>query len=140
MVDEYKRKVERFCAHVYESSFDDEIFDEVLVLGTEEFMYPALELAGYLQDRGVGKKIMSHSTTRSPITAYNKDTYPLCSRYKLISLYDDERVTYLYNLRKYDKVIIVTDSELKSDKGLQSLTAALKSVGNNDIVVYQWSV
>lgn len=139
-VEAYKTKVEQFCAHIYEHSFRNEKFGEILVLGTEEFMYPAIELAGYLSDKGVGDDIRSHSTTRSPIMAFDKEMYPLRSRYKLISLYDDERVTYLYNLKKYDKVIIVTDSELKSKKGLQSLTAALKMVGNDDIIVYQWSV
>ena len=42
--------------------------------------------------------------------------------------------------KKYDKVIVVTDSKLVSHKGLGSLLLALEKVGNVDISVYQWSV
>lgn len=139
-VDDYLMQVNHFCAYVYENEFRNKVVDEVLIIGTEEFMYPAIELAGYLQERGVCKEIKTHSTTRSPIMAYNVDDYPLHNRYTLISVYDDQRITYIYNLKKYDKVIVVTDSKLTSHKGLGCLLSALEKVGNNDISVYQWSV
>lgn len=139
-VDEYIMQTKHFCTYIYENEFRNQVVDDVLIVGTEEFMYPAIELAEYLQERGVGKEIKTHSTTRSPIMAYSDEKYPLHNRYKLISVYDDERVTYIYNLKKYDKVIVVTDSKLTSHKGLGSLMLALEKVGNNDILVYQWSV
>lgn len=139
-VDDYLMRVNHFCAYVYENEFRNKALDEVLIIGTEEFMYPAIELAGYLQERGVCKEIKTHSTTRSPIMAYDVEAYPLHNRYTLISVYDDERVTYVYNLKKYDKVVVVTDSKLVSHKGLESLLSALQKVGNNNISVYQWSV
>ncbi len=139
-VDDFIMRTNHFCTYIYEKEFKNNIFDEILVVGTEEFMYPAIELAGYLQERRVCKEIRTHSTTRSPIMAFSNEEYPLHNRHKLISVYDDARVTYIYNLKKYDKVIIVTDSELTSYKGLRSLMSALEKVGNNDISVYQWSV
>lgn len=139
-IDDYIMQVNHFCAYVYENEFRNKVMNEVLIIGTEEFMYPAIELAGYLQERGVCKEVKTHSTTRSPIMAYNVEDYPLHNRYKLISVYDDERITYIYNLKKYDKVVVVTDSKLASHKGLGSLLSALEKVGNNDISVYQWSV
>lgn len=138
-VDDYIMRTGCFCSYIYEKEFKNNIFDEILVVGTEEFMYPAIELAGYLQEKGVCKEIRTHSTTRSPIMAFRNEAYPLHNRYKLRSVYDDGRVTYIYNLKKYDKVIIVTDSELISLKGLGSLMSALEKAGNNDISVYQWS-
>lgn len=139
-VDDYLMRVNHFCAYVYENEFRNKVVDEVLIIGTEEFMYPAIELAGYLQEQGVCKEIKTHSTTRSPIMAYDVEDYPLHNRYTLISVYDDERVTYIYNLKKYDEVVVVTDSKLVSHKGLESLLSALQKVGNNNISVYQWSV
>lgn len=129
----------RFCAYVYEKEFCNRQLDEVLVIGTEEFMYPAIELAGYLQEWKACKKVKTHSTTRSPIIAYDVEDYPLRNRYKLVSVYDDERITYIYNLKRYDKVVVVTDSKLISYKGLESLLYALETVGNKDISIYQWS-
>lgn len=71
--------------------------------------------------------------------AYDVEEYPLRNRYKLVSVYDDERITYIYNLKKYDKVVIVTDSKLISHIGLESLLYALETEGNKDISIYQWS-
>lgn len=139
-IDDYLMRTNHFCAYVYENEFHNKVVDEILIIGTEEFMYPAIELAGYLQERGVCKEIKTHSTTRSPIMAYNVDDYPLHNRYTLISVYDDERITYIYNLKKYDKVVIVTDAKLTSGKGLGCLLSVLQKVGNDNISVYQWSV
>ena len=59
------------------------------------------------------------------------------SRYCLRSLYDDSRSTYVYNLREYEKVIIVTDS-LRRESGVSDLIYALKSLGNKDITLARW--
>ena len=43
--------------------------------------------------------------------------YPLHSRYELNSLYDSDRRTFIYDIGKYDKVLIVTNSpELKESQ------------------------
>jgi len=86
---------------------------DILVAGTEECMYPALILGCELEKSA--RSVESHSTTRSPLLSQNdgakkNDGYPLHSRYSFASVYDRERTTYLYNLKKYDTVIVVTDA------------------------------
>ena len=139
-VDEYIAQTYQCCIDVYEKEFYNKTYDTILTVGTEEFMYPAIKLAEYLQLKGVGREIRSHSTTRSPIMAFKDAEYPLYNRYEILSVYDDRRVTYIYNLEKYDKVIIMTDSKLTSHKGLESLMSALKKAGNCNISVNQWGV
>jgi len=108
----------------------------MLVIGTEEFMYPALYTASCFEK--LGKNVLTHSTTRSPITVSAEDEYPLHRRFELVSLYDSSRKTFIYDLNKYDCVIIITDSKNKDTTGINTLVNALKSVGNNNIYVYRW--
>ena len=108
----------------------------ILVLGTEEFMYPALYTAFKLEKSG--NNVLFHATTRSPITVSSENEYPLYSRYHLKSMYDKNRQTYIYNIKKYDYVLIITDAENEYKAGLQSLTAALKSQGNKNIYMFRW--
>lgn len=110
--------------------------ENLLVLGTEEFMYPALYVASRFEALGINT--LCHSTTRSPIVTSREDNYPLQKRFELASLYDDERRTFIYNLKKYDNVIIVTDAVNESDAGINSLVNALHKEGNNSIEIYRW--
>ena len=70
--------------------------EKILVLGTEECMYPALHLAEMLEEKGYSVK--NHATTRSPIVVSREASYPLHSRYQLASLYDGRRKTFIYDL------------------------------------------
>ena len=60
--------------------------NNILVLGTEEYMYPALYTANKLEAQG--KEVRFHATTRSPIAVSTEENYPLQVRYELASLYD----------------------------------------------------
>ncbi len=82
---------------------------EILVLGTEEFMYAPLYVAQEIQK--MGNRVKCHATTRSPILVSQDPAYPLHERYELVSLYDKGRVTYLYDLAAYDMVLVMTDAE-----------------------------
>ena len=127
------------CGKLFDCIIKDNHLDDInnaLIVGTEEFMYPALYTAEKLNDMGINA--VSHSTTRSPIAVSLEEQYPLHRRFELRSLYDSDRVTFIYDLKKYDKVIIITDSPSVSQTGLNSLVNALKSVGNNDIKLYRW--
>ena len=110
--------------------------ESVLVIGTEEFMYPAIYVADRLAESGFVVK--THSTTRSPIAVSTEEEYPVKVRFRLASLYDDERCTYIYDLKKYDRVLIVTDSKEELTFGLNSLKNALVHCGNTDIRVIRW--
>ena len=111
-------------------------YRKILVLGTEEFMYPALFAAGELENSG--KDVRCHSTTRSPIAVSREEAYPLHTRYGLRSLYDSGRVTFLYEIGVYDCVVILTDSVNEDKRGLDSLLGALQMAGNRNIYVVRW--
>ncbi|MCI8281306.1 MAG: hypothetical protein HFI76_06340 [Lachnospiraceae bacterium] len=109
---------------------------KILVLGTEEFMYPALFAAAQLEAEG--KDVRFHATTRSPIAVSKEMEYPLKERYELKSLYQKDRVTFLYNLERYDLVLILTDAQENVKEGLSALTNAISSKGNLKILLIRW--
>ncbi len=110
--------------------------ERILVIGTEEFMYPALVLASMLEEKTGW--VRCHSTTRSPILVSSEAWYPLHERYELRSLYDRQRTTFLYDLSAYDRVCMVTDAGEEEKEGLYSLLNALVSCGNERICVIRW--
>ncbi len=127
---------------------------EILVLGTEEFMYAPLYVAQKIQE--LGNRVKFHATTRSPIVVSKNPCYPLHERYELVSLYDKGRVTYLYDLAKYDLVLVVTDAEPSvgqngnfseegrqgdaclEEPGMASLYNAISSCGNQKLYFVRW--
>ena len=107
---------------------------KILVIGTEEFMFPALYIGRKMEKEGA--EVRCHSTTRSPIAVSLEKEYPLHSRYELKSLYDPDRITFIYDIGKYDKVLIVTDSpEIKESQ--ETLINAVR-MQNKDITVVRW--
>jgi len=109
-----------------------------LVLGTEECMYPAILAAAYLEERWPDTAVRVHATTRSPILPMRGQGYPLDSRCRLASMYEEGRQTFLYNLGRYDEVIIVTDAAGLNPPGLRDLTEALRGYGNENISLVRW--
>ncbi len=107
--------------------------DRILVLGTEEFMYPALFVAERIEAQG--KTVQFHATARMPVVVSREKCYPFHIRYELISLYDNSRTTYLYDLGQYDKVIVITDAKVDMAKGTATLLNALSLAGNENIVL-----
>lgn len=134
----YVKSLNDLCVSIAERILKGKYFEKMLVLGTEEFMYPAIKLAAYIKECNYCNCIRTHSTTRSPIMAFDVKGYPLYKRYQLVSVYENERTTYIYNLESYDKVIVLTDSKLHSEKGIRSIVNALKAEGCKDITVCQW--
>lgn len=112
--------------------------ERILVLGTEEFMYPGLLLAKELERQGLGEAIF-HATTRSPILTSTEPEYPLHNRWRLRSLYEKERITYIYNLECYDQAVVVTDAKPEGIKaGVSSLADALMQAGTKKITLAEW--
>lgn len=138
------KQVNPSISSVCSTSSCDEM--KILVLGTEEFMYPALNIATSIYKGLKDKKdkkvtVKCHSTTRSPISSSKEEDYPIKERFELVSPYDYDRVTYIYNLDKYDKVFVVTDAyidEENGNNGIYSIVNALKLKGNDDITVIRW--
>lgn len=123
-------------AEFFSNSSQAETNKELLILGTEEFMYPALYVAAKLEETRYHVKF--HATTRSPIVVSTENTYPLHERFELRSLYDKDRVTYVYELKKYDEVLIFTDAKKGQTEGISSLVNALRSQSNTNIHIIRW--
>ncbi len=107
----------------------------ILVLGTEEFMYPALLMAEHLEKAGA--QVWFHATTRSPIAVFKEEQYPLHVRYELPGCYDKDRRTFVYELASYDAVVIMTDSHSREQEGIQALVRAV-GLKNHKIYVVRW--
>ena len=96
---------------------------KTLVLGTEECMYPALILGEKLER--LGAEVCCHATTRSPIGLCDAPGYPIRSGWKLPSFYEEERTTYVYDLKEYDTVIVVSDTKKTDLRAIQALASVL---------------
>lgn len=130
----YKEACENLWKQVY-AFIGDKSNKNILVAGTEEFMYPAIFIGNKLEQ--MDNNVKTHSTTRSPVTVSMEEDYPLHERYELKSLYDKDRVTYIYGIDFYDEVIIITDSDISSKEGINSLINALKHK-NKNILLVRW--
>lgn len=106
----------------------------ILVLGTEEFMYPSLILARELEKSGDTASVKCHSTTRSPIGISSKPEYPIHSGYRIHSFYEAERLTYIYNLTKYDAAVVFTDTSQNDYLARADISAALQANGCDNIL------
>lgn len=105
---------------------------DVLILGTEEFMYFPMLIGEMLE--GFGKQVKCHATTRSSIDIIKGSSdlkNDIVNKSMLHSAYDINRKTYIYNLKKYDKVLIITDANM-TDEFVYDITSALYSYGNNE--------
>ena len=100
-----------------------ETLGKTLVLGTEECMYPALRLGERLER--LGAEVCCHATTRSPIGLCDAPGNPIRSGWKLPSFYEEERTTYVYNLREYDTVIVLSDTKKTDLRAIQALASVL---------------
>lgn len=136
LFDDYERETNRFVSEI-ENIISYERYGRLLVLGTEECMYPAIRLGETLRRDGAAETVKVHATTRSPIIASGAEGYPLKYRFQIRSVYDKTRKTYVYNLERYDKVIIVTDTPDIAE-GMNDLVSALEYVGNTDILISRW--
>lgn len=97
----------------------------VLILGTEECMYPALILGEVIEKKNLAGSVVCHATTRSPIGICSQNDYPVFEGYKIRSFYDNERETYIYDLNSYDIAIVVSDTAKTDDSALANLFEAL---------------
>lgn len=133
------REYEKACRRLWQGMdrrLKGKLTGRVLVLGTEEFMYPALLAADCMAQTGAGTWF--HATTRSPIEVFEEEQYPLHVRYEFVSLYDRNRKTFVYDIASYDAAVIMTDAHNEEQEGLQGLVRAVASAGNEKIYVIRW--
>ena len=136
-VQELRSRTDQFVKAALERLPDLKPGAGVLILGTEELMFPGLLLGAALEQRRPDLRVRFHATTRSPIAVSREADYPLHRRWDLPGLYDSGRRTFIYNLDSYDQALIVTDSCFW-DRGLPCLETALRQAGNRRITLIQW--
>ena len=133
------KEYEQMCVKLSDNiikNIDLSNYSEILVLGTEEFMYPPMVVANRISN--LDKNVFFHATTRSPICVSSEEEYPLKKRYSLTSFYDDERETFVYNLKKYDCAIVITNAENNFLEGCKSIVSALYNEGCENIYIVRW--
>ena len=140
--DTYKQACEQLWQEIQQKygytkyTKETETGRRILVLGTEEFMYPALYVKAKLEEAGY--TVRMHATTRSPIAVSKEEKYPLHTRYELASLYDKNRITFVYDLTEYEEVLVLTDAQNQETEGWESLQRALALNQNRQIRGIRW--
>lgn len=140
--DTYKQACEQLWQEIQQKygytkyTKETETGRRILVLGTEEFMYPALYVGAKLEEAGY--TVRMHATTRSPIAVSTEEKYPLHTRYELASLYDKNRTTFVYDLAEYEEVLVLTDAQKQETEGWESLQRALTLNHNRQIRGIRW--
>lgn len=90
-----------------------------LVIGTEEDMYNAILKAQNLQKQDKMKnKYFFQASTRSPICPSEQEDYILFNRIRFVSAKDNDRKIYLYNLKQYNRIIIMANQSEEQSKGM----------------------
>jgi len=115
---------ERLCLNILDKS--EKLLagaETVSVVETEENCVVPLILGEMLSRRGYSVTV--HGVTRSPILPADDKAYPIHTRAKLRSLYDDERTVYLYNAAACDVAFVLTDAEKPSEYAEKLLCGAL---------------
>lgn len=109
----------------------------ITVLGTEEFNYVPIKFAEYIDSiTDENTKVYIHSTTRSPIMVRSAPDYPLHTRFEVRSLYDKNRQTYIYDLKKSDILFLVTDGG--DEEGFASVLEAIRLSGDENVYIIRW--
>lgn len=107
---------------------------KLLILGTEECMFPGLYVGKRLEEDGYSVKF--HATTRSPIAVGRGEDYPLHERYALSSMYEEGRKIFVYDIDRYDAVTVVTDAKKGASKGNRGELTLLNAVRKKNEKVY----
>lgn len=123
-IQEYKEQIDmasdQVIAHVTDAFYGEGSKDKkILCLGTEECMYPALRIGKKLEKYGY--TVESQATTRVPVCVHREDEDTLFNRYDVESVYGN-RANFIYNMKHYDMVVIVTDGNVVPEKLVKIFT------------------
>ena len=124
-VQDYLNNCQQLACCIMEH-FSFSRYKRILVLGTEECMYPAIYVARMIENK-YNIEAFCHATTRSPICVSRDKGYPIQNGYIIPSFYDDKRISYIYNLQEYDAAFIISDTIRASENAITSLDKVLAS-------------
>lgn len=134
--DEYMNELAAVC-NKFVNEYKGRISGRVLVLGTEEFMYPALYLGRCIENSGIADEVKCHAPTRSPIGISDGADYPIKSGNKIHSFYDADRVTYIYNMEKYDTAVIFTDAAPANRQAVSDIVGIIREKGCKKVILIE---
>lgn len=102
---------------------------KILVIGTEEFMWEPMQLASKISSLYTmyNGSVKFQATTISPIDVTTDKNSSITSRSTIVS--NNGGYGYLYNLEKYDRIVVVFDRE-PTIEAEQSILKALEDAGN----------
>ncbi len=136
---EYRKACENLTQKMIEQlQIEKEKAEDIVLLGTEEYMYPVIYAAAKIQETYPNKRCSVHATSRSPIVPMKKKDYPIYERDSIMSFYEEEREVFLYNLKKYDQVIMLTDAENITGEAKCSIEMAMDKYKNYNFKLIQW--
>lgn len=125
-IQEYTNQCQTLAKELFSHvQYDIAPQSNILVLGTEECMFPALVFGQWLEQQNDTYTVRCHATTRSPIGICTTDDYSIVSGKKVKSFYDTDRDTYIYNLAAYNIIFIISDTTQEDLAALESLIGAL---------------
>ena len=130
-IGDYRKSCERLFGLI-EGRVHDSIpkRSRIAVIGTEECMFPSLTIGRLLERSEGAYEVLCHSTTRSPICVSDHGGYPIANGFELRSVYDAQRLTFLYNLDSYDLVLVVSDARAETlSEGADDLACAMAAYG-----------
>lgn len=109
--------------------------ESVAVIGTEECMLPAIVCGKIIAENYSNITVKSHSTTRSPISVSEDQDYPIQNGYALRSVYESSRKTFIYNVDRYDLLIVITDATPRyAADGLHDISRLFANHGTSNMV------
>lgn len=115
---------ERLCESILRKS--EQLLKDaksVNIVGTEENCALPIVLGEMLANRGFD--VIVQGVTRSPILPSDEEGYPMHTRAKLTSLYEESRTVYLYNVPECDIAFVLTDAENPTKEAEETLCGAL---------------
>lgn len=135
-IGDYAKSLEEIGRNFCENEKEN-IKGRVLVLGTEEFMYPSIILGKMIEESGLAESVCCHASTRSPVGISTAENYPLNKGYKIHSFYENERTNYIYNIEKYDTAVIFTDTKNYVKDAENDLVGILRENGCDNIYIIE---
>lgn len=129
--EEHQRDLEAALGGVVERLAGARSGGPALCVGTEEFMYPPLRVAGEL-----GPDVVFQSTTRSPIKASAAAGYPVRAAATFPDPIEPHREGFLYNLvpGRYDDIFVFLDEAVPRHQ-VSALAAALAGAASSRVHV-----
>jgi len=108
--------------------------DTVRIIGTEEFMAVPIEIGTELEKFNID--VICHATTRSKIDVICTGTQlgadEIYERYSVPSAYEEDRLTYIYDLKEKTDVVILISDTVNKQQFIELALSIEKIIDNSE--------